>query len=63
MSGRHMANMATSENETLCRVYISVSVDYVQGTNQVAERLWKVVVTKYHEQPDILNARSIASLQ
>ena len=55
--------MKVAEDETLCRAYISVSVDYVQGTNQTAERLWEVVASKYHEQPEILIKKTLASLQ
>ena len=36
MSMSRRANMTVAEDEALCRGYISVSVDYVQGVNQTA---------------------------
>ena len=55
--------MTIAEDEALCRAYISVSVDSVQGANQTAERLWEVITAKYHEQPGIMVQRTLLSLQ
>ena len=63
MSRNRGANITVAEDEALCRAYISVSVDSVQGANQTSEKLWEVITAKYHEQPGIMVQRSLASLQ
>ena len=62
MSRGRGVNITVAEDEALCRAYISVSVDYVQGANQTAEKLWKAITTKYHEQPEIMVLKTLASL-
>ena len=63
MSRGQGVNITIAEDEALCRAYISISVDSLQGANQTAERLGEVITTKYHEQPGIIVPRTLASLQ
>lgn len=39
MSRGQRANITVAKDEALCRAYISVSVNFVQGDNQIIERL------------------------
>lgn len=41
--------MTLFKDKTFFRAYIEVSVDAVDGDDQMAERLWEAIATKYHE--------------
>lgn len=57
------ANMTPMEDEALCRSYMHVNIDSINNANQTIDRLWEVVSAIYHQQPGIVVARTLSSLQ
>ena len=57
------ANRTPMEDEVLCRFFMQVSVDSINGANQTANRLWEAVFAINHQQPGILVTRTPSSLQ
>ena len=58
------ANMTPFQDEALCRAYIEISVDSVNGANQIVFQQPGIsIAAKYHQQPGISIARTLCSFQ